>query len=286
MTLNGVDVDYGHKHPIGSLIKRVQAACRVYLGEDHRWREFLSINCLRNHAVFNGIPLMNQIYVHAKLMIVDDRTCICGSANINERSQSGDRDSEVCYRITSEEDLQIMMNGKPHTAARFAHSLRRSLWAAHLGIQDTLEGQPCAWVDDQLGDPAADQNFVDLWLRTAQHNTTISDEYFLEQPANHHKSLQMYALCREIADREIEAAATQTEFDSSELVVALHQECRQHEASILKLQSRADATIAVQFLQGHLYEYPIGFLKHDLRHGKLLPSVIDAEGVIPAMTFT
>ena len=32
---------------------------------------------------------------HAKLMIVDDRTAICGSANINERSQLGKRDSEV-----------------------------------------------------------------------------------------------------------------------------------------------------------------------------------------------
>ena len=27
-----------------------------------------------------------QIYVHAKLMIVDDRIVICGSANINDRS--------------------------------------------------------------------------------------------------------------------------------------------------------------------------------------------------------
>ena len=44
----------------------------------------------------NQDPLFESVtQVHAKLMIVDDRTCICGSANINERSQSGDRDSEV-----------------------------------------------------------------------------------------------------------------------------------------------------------------------------------------------
>ena len=28
-------------------------------------------------------------------MIVDDRLVLCGSANINERSQRGDRDSEL-----------------------------------------------------------------------------------------------------------------------------------------------------------------------------------------------
>jgi phospholipase D1/2 len=28
-------------------------------------------------------------------MVVDDRLVICGSANINERSQMGDRDSEL-----------------------------------------------------------------------------------------------------------------------------------------------------------------------------------------------
>jgi len=32
-------------------------------------------------------------------MVVDDRLVICGSANINERSQSGDRDSELAAII-------------------------------------------------------------------------------------------------------------------------------------------------------------------------------------------
>lgn len=31
-------------------------------------------------------PVTEQIYVHAKMMIVDDRVCIIGSANINDRS--------------------------------------------------------------------------------------------------------------------------------------------------------------------------------------------------------
>ncbi len=100
MTLSGVPVPGDHaseldERPIGSLISRVKAACGKHLGDESRWIEYITVNCLRNHAVINGIPLMNQIYVHSKLMIVDDRTCICGSANINERSQLGPRDSEV-----------------------------------------------------------------------------------------------------------------------------------------------------------------------------------------------
>ena len=104
MTLNGIDVPENclttdseglDLRPVGSLIKRVKKCCKEILQDEDRWREFISVNCLRNHAVFGEIPVMNQIYVHSKLMIVDDRVCICGSANINERSQLGDRDSEV-----------------------------------------------------------------------------------------------------------------------------------------------------------------------------------------------
>ena len=104
MTLNGVDVPANalttdscdvDLRPVGSLIKRVKRNCKDLLGNENRWHEFISVNCLRNHAIFDDIPVMNQIYVHSKLMIVDDRVAICGSANINERSQLGNRDSEV-----------------------------------------------------------------------------------------------------------------------------------------------------------------------------------------------
>lgn len=37
-----------------------------------------------------------QVYVHSKIMIIDDCTTLIGSANINDRSLLGSRDSEVC----------------------------------------------------------------------------------------------------------------------------------------------------------------------------------------------
>lgn len=35
--------------------------------------------------------------MHSKVMIVDDRTVLIGSANINDRSLLGSRDSEVSF---------------------------------------------------------------------------------------------------------------------------------------------------------------------------------------------
>ena len=40
--------------------------------------------------------LRHPIYVHSKLMIVDDDYIVVGSANINQRSMGGNRDSEIC----------------------------------------------------------------------------------------------------------------------------------------------------------------------------------------------
>lgn len=41
-----------------------------------------------------------MIYIHAKLMIVDDRYLIVGSANWNDRSMLGSRDCEVAVLIS------------------------------------------------------------------------------------------------------------------------------------------------------------------------------------------
>ena len=40
-----------------------------------------------------------MIYVHSKMMIVDDKRTIIGSANINDRSMLGSRDSELAVNL-------------------------------------------------------------------------------------------------------------------------------------------------------------------------------------------
>lgn len=41
----------------------------------------------------DGVPVSELVYVHSKLMIVDDEKVLIGSANINDRSLLGSRDS-------------------------------------------------------------------------------------------------------------------------------------------------------------------------------------------------
>ena len=67
--------------------------------------------------------LRHPIYVHSKLMIVDDRDIILGSANINQRSLGGNRDSEIC--------LEAHQPLTPSTGG--VHSFRLALWSAHIG---------------------------------------------------------------------------------------------------------------------------------------------------------
>ena len=57
--------------------------------------QYVSVCSLRQYGDLLGTPVTELVYIHSKLMIVDDRLVICGSANINDRSMLGNRDSEV-----------------------------------------------------------------------------------------------------------------------------------------------------------------------------------------------
>ncbi|KAK5107721.1 hypothetical protein LTR62_000743 [Meristemomyces frigidus] len=75
-----------------------------------------------------------QLYIHAKCMVVDDRTVIIGSANINERSMLGNRDSEVAAVVTDTNMIPGLMGGESYPVGEFAHTLRVRLQREHLGI--------------------------------------------------------------------------------------------------------------------------------------------------------
>ncbi|PLB39369.1 phospholipase D [Aspergillus candidus] len=75
-----------------------------------------------------------QLYIHAKCMVVDDRAAIIGSANINERSMLGSRDSEVASVVRDTDMIWSTMNGRPYLVGRFPHTLRMRLMREHLGI--------------------------------------------------------------------------------------------------------------------------------------------------------
>ncbi len=60
-------------------------------------------------------------------MIVDDRRVICGSANLNDRSQNGDHDSEIAVVIEDQDLIESTMDGKKYMAGKVSASWRRSL---------------------------------------------------------------------------------------------------------------------------------------------------------------
>jgi len=70
----------------------------------------------------------------SKLMIIDDSKVLIGSANLNDRSQMGERDSEIAICIEEKPDFKMTMAGKPHMASKLATSWRRRLMREHLGL--------------------------------------------------------------------------------------------------------------------------------------------------------
>ncbi|KAA8535098.1 hypothetical protein F0562_030101 [Nyssa sinensis] len=71
-----------------------------------------------------------MIYVHAKMMIVDDEYIIIGSANINQRSMDGARDSEIA--MGGYQPYHLATRQQP--ARGQIHGFRMALWYEHLGM--------------------------------------------------------------------------------------------------------------------------------------------------------
>lgn len=99
---------------------------------------YVNFVALRNHARMpSGGWATEIVYVHSKIMVVDDRVVIIGSANINDRSQYGDRDSEVALLVSGGDRVMTRLAGRPWKASAFAHTLRRNLMEEHLGLAHT-----------------------------------------------------------------------------------------------------------------------------------------------------
>lgn len=148
--------------------------------------------------------VQEELYVHSKLLIVDDETMVCGSANINDRSQLGDHDSE----------LAAVVRHGPTVA-----SLRKQLWMEHLGLlpgqsldaADNPNAQPpglhspnrCGagrgredgdGVDPLVEDDALSDALWQRWTAQATTNTNIYHRLFHTDPDN--SSMPLYrVLC-------------------------------------------------------------------------------------------
>ncbi|OIW04933.1 hypothetical protein TanjilG_15678 [Lupinus angustifolius] len=153
-------------------------------GETRNPREYLSFFCLGNRehkGKGEYLPLESPlpqtqywnaqkyrrflVYVHSKLMIVDDLYILIGSANVNQRSMDGKRDTEIaigCYQSHNEVD-----NKMSHSDI---NEYRMSLWYEHTSSADALFLEPenlecvhrmCS-IGDKMWEIYASEEIVDM----------------------------------------------------------------------------------------------------------------------------
>ncbi|MED6160425.1 hypothetical protein PIB30_051398 [Stylosanthes scabra] len=80
-----------------------------------------------------------MVYVHAKGMVVDDEYVIVGSANINQRSMAGSRDTEIAMGAYQPHHTWGKKQRHPHG---HVYGYRMSLWAEHMGYIDECFKEP------------------------------------------------------------------------------------------------------------------------------------------------
>ena len=133
------------------------------------------------------------------MCIADDRVAIVGSANLNDRSQLGDHDSEIAIIIEDPKTIDSYMDGRPYRAAAFAATLRRQLFRKHLGLlkPQNMEqpdynygpiGIPNTYdygskEDRTVMDPLSDR-FLHFWNSRAKTNSYAFGRIFHPVPHN------------------------------------------------------------------------------------------------------
>ena len=215
----------------------------------NKWKNYLGFYSLRNHCLVNGIPKTEIIYIHSKLIIVDDTKVLIGSANINDRSLLGNRDSEFAVLI-KEKRLSInnkcnrnfLMNGKKYLGSNFATNFRKDLMAEHLGLSSN---------DPILDDPVSDE-LSNLIISRAKINTQAYRYIFSCYPDD-----------------------TFTNFNilkNSKLKL----KNESHKVLLNRYNSEKNKII------WHIVEFPLDFLKEEI----LGMSIFSAENLLPEYNFT
>jgi len=135
--------------------------------------EYVNFFSLYKYGTVHGHVVSTQIYIHSKMLIVDDLKMIVGSQNINDRSLLGSRDSEVAIMICDgQEKVNVKFGNQTVQVNKFVQNARIQLWKEHLQIQDDI-----LWED-----PTSPYCYEQLWINQAVKNTKIFDEVFPGKP--------------------------------------------------------------------------------------------------------
>ncbi|KAI0977875.1 hypothetical protein GJ496_001890 [Pomphorhynchus laevis] len=138
--------------------------------------DYISFFAMRNWDILMGKLVTEVIYVHSKLMISDDTRAIVGSANINDRSLLGPRDSELALIIEDSEFNEGRMNGNIVKVGKMCSSWRKAIFSEALHSD--------SFPDLDIEDPACD-SFFSEFKRIAKKNTDTYVEVFGCIPNDH-----------------------------------------------------------------------------------------------------
>ncbi|GMH76537.1 hypothetical protein TL16_g07117 [Triparma laevis f. inornata] len=134
--------------------------------------EYIKFVGLRTHEQMSTGWQTEMVYIHSKLMIVDDRVTIIGSANFNDRSMLGHKDSEICVLTEDTKMVDSKMGGQAYKAGKFSKSLRMKAWSEFCGIDP--EDEEAMKI---LEDPSCDECW-DYLTKLAADNTSKYEKVF------------------------------------------------------------------------------------------------------------
>ena len=155
-------------------IARMHAALVKMLGTPEEVDRYLLIGYIQQHGVsFDGKPVSSPIYIHSKFIVADDTRFIVGSANINDRSFNGDRDSEMAVLVAKPAEQK---DGLPYS--EHIRGLRIRLWTEHFGL-----------TAQEVLDPTSD-TLWDKLRATLTANTEIYERMFPATPSNRVTSVE------------------------------------------------------------------------------------------------
>ncbi|XP_031176037.1 phospholipase D2 isoform X1 [Sander lucioperca] len=165
------------------------------------WTEYITFCGLRTHSQLSQSLVTELIYVHSKTLIADDLCYIIGSANINDRSMLGSRDSEMAVFVEDEERVLSIMGGQEYQAGPLTLALRKQCFSVLVGASS----DPSINVDD----PISDEFFFLNWNAPAKLNATIYDKVFKCLPHNsvhNMRELKEYSSKERLCDTDPEQA--------------------------------------------------------------------------------
>lgn len=133
-----------------------------------------------------------SVFVHSKVLLVDDKYMVCGSANVNDRSLMGDRDSELGVLLTDDHEPDMIdstMAGKPFRSGRTLLNFRLRTFRAFLGLDEGGAD------DGAIIDPVT--AFGRLWSATAAKNRALLSAVFKYTPRDSITSFSQWSKIKE-----------------------------------------------------------------------------------------